>query len=411
VLEIPVADDLPLRRSAVDLSRLACVDLLRGAAMILMALDHTRGFFSGAGFAPEDVAHTTGALFFTRWITHFCAPVFFLLAGTGGYLSLSRGKSIQEVSKFFWTRGSWLIFLNLTIVAFGWTSTFPFLFSGVLWSLGWSMIAMALLIRLPLPVIAAFGTGMVATHNLLDRVNPAVFGKFAGLWLILHGYGTFWIKPRELDFFVLWPLLPWVGVMAIGYALGALLCKSDWRKVVFRIGAVATAAFFLLRFLRLYGNSYQSLFGVAAGPWKVQPTVTLTIVSFFDTLKYPPSLQFLLMTLGPSLMALAWLGRINTRQSLATFVTVFGRVPLFYYVVHIYVIRTLAVYTALIFKQKAAWLLYGGIMVRVPPQGYGHGLPFIYGMWFGVVLLMYPLCKGFMKFKEQHTDWGWLRYL
>jgi hypothetical protein len=139
--------------------------------------------------------------------------------------------------------------------------------------------------------------------------------------------------------------------------------------------------------------------------------VTLTIVSFFDTLKYPPSLQFLLMTLGPSLMALAWLGRINTRQSLATFVTVFGRVPLFYYVVHIYVIRTLAVYTALIFKQKAAWLLYGGIMVRVPPQGYGHGLPFIYGMWFGVVLLMYPLCKGFMKFKVQHTDWGWLRYL
>jgi uncharacterized membrane protein len=387
------------------------VDLLRGSAMILMALDHTRNFFTGAVFAPEDLAHTSGALFFTRWITHFCAPVFFLLVGTGGYLSLSRGKSVQQVSRFFWTRGLWLVFLDLTVAAFAWTSMFPFLFSGVLWSLGWSMVAMALLIRLPLPMIAAFGTGMVITHNLLDRVNPAVFGKFAGLWLILHGYGTFWILPGRLDFFVLWPLLPWVGVMAIGYGIGALLCRRDWRRIVLGIGAGATAAFFFLRFFDLYGNSSQSLFGVAAGPWKVQPTVTLTIVSFFDTLKYPPSLQFLLMTLGPSLMALAWLGKINTRHSLARMVAVFGRAPLFYYLIHLFVIRTLAVYTALIFKQKAAWLLYGGFMVQLPPQGYGHSLRFIYGMWFGVVLFMYPFCKGFMKFKQQHADWLWLRYL
>lgn len=387
------------------------MDLLRGAAVILMALDHTRGFFSGAGYAPEDLSHTTGALFFTRWITHFCAPVFFLLAGTGGYLSLSRGKTVQQVRRFFWTRGSWLIFLNLTIVAFAWTSTFPFLFSGVLWSLGWSMIAMALLMRLPLAVIVAFGTGTVVTHNLLDRVNPAAFGKFAGAWLILHGHGTFWIDPGKLDFFVLWPFLPWVGVMAIGYAIGALLTRSDWQKVIFRIGGLATAAFLLLRFFRLYGNSSPSLFGVAAGPWKVQPTMTLTIISFFDTLKYPPSLQFLLMTLGPALMALAWLGKVDTRRPLAAFVNVFGRVPLFYYVVHLYIIRTLAVYTALIVKQKAAWLLYGGMMVLDPPQGYGHSLGFIYGMWLGVVLFMYPLCKGFMKFKEQHAELWWLHYL
>ena len=379
--------------------------------MILMALDHTRDFFTGMAFGPEDLGHTSGPLFFTRWITHFCAPVFFLLAGTAGYLSLSQGKSLAQVSRFFWTRGLWLVFLDLTIVSFGWTSVFPFLFSGVLWSLGWSMVAMALLMRLPLPVIAAFGTGVVVTHNLLDRVNPAAFGKFAGLWLILHGHGDFWIVPGKAWFFVLWPLLPWVGVMAIGYALGSLLGRKDWRKIVFGIGAAATFAFFFLRYFHLYGNSYQSVFGVAAGPWKVQPTVTLTIVSFFDTLKYPPSLQFLLMTLGPSLMALAWLGKINAKHSLAKIVAVFGRVPLFYYVVHIYLIHTLAVYTALIFKQKAAWLLYGGFLLQPPPNGYGHCLPFIFGMWFAVVLLMYPLCKGFVKIKEEHPDVWWLRYV
>ena len=379
--------------------------------MILMALDHTRDFFTGSGFAPENLAHTTAPLFFTRWITHFCAPVFFLLAGTAGYLSLTRGKSVAEVSRFFWTRGLWLVVLDLTAVGFGWTSVFPFLFGGVLWALGWSMVAMALLVRLPLPMIVGFGTGVVVTHNLLDRVNPAAFGKFGGLWLILHGHGNFWIQPGKVYFSVLWPILPWVGVMALGYALGALLRRRDWRKILFGIGATATTAFLFLRFFHLYGNSYQSLFGAAAGPWTVQPTVALTIISFFDTLKYPPSLQFLLMTLGPTLIALALLDKINARHWLAKIVTVFGQVPLFYYVIHIYVIHILAVYTAMIYKQKAAWLLYGGFMMQPPPKGYGHGLPFIYGMWIAVVLLMFPLCKGFMKIKRRHADRWWLRYL
>jgi uncharacterized membrane protein len=411
VASVALLEDSQRLYSVGGSSRLACVDFLRGAAMILMALDHTRDFFTGVGFAPEDLAHTSGPLFFTRFVTHFCAPIFFLLAGIGGYLSLSQGKSLAQISRFFWTRGLWLVFLDLTVVGFGWTSMFPFLVSGVLWSLGWSMVAMALLIRLPLPVIAAFGTGMVVTHNLLDRVNPAVFGKFAGLWLILHGYGDFWIAPGKTWFFVLWPLIPWVGVMAIGYALGALLRRMDWRKIVFGIGATATTAFFFLRYFHLYGNSHHILFGVAAGQWRVQPTVTLTIISFFDTLKYPPSLQFLLMTLGPSLMALACISEINPKHSLAKFVMVFGRVPLFYYVIHIYVIRTLAVYTALICKQKAAWLLYGGFMLQIPPKGYGHSLPFIYGMWFAVVLFMYALCKWFMRFKQQHSNSRWLIYL
>ena len=392
-----------LSRSAADRSRLACVDLLRGAAMILMALDHTRDFFTDSRFAPEDLAHTTGALFFTRWITHFCAPIFFLLAGTGAYLALSRGKSLPEVSKFLWTRGLWLVFLDMTVVGFGWTSIFPFLFGGVLWSLGWSMVAMAALIRLPLRLIGTFGAAVVLTSDLLDRVNPAFFGKFAGLWVIVHGHGVFWIEPNKIPFFVLWPLVPWVGVMALGYVLGSLLGRSDWRRIIFGIGAAMTATFFFLRFFHL--------FGVAGEQWQVQPSATVTIMWFLDIRKYPASLRFLLMTLGPSLMTLAWLGKISTKHRLTKIVAVFGQVPLFYYVIHIYVIRTLAVYTAMLFKQKAAWLLYGGFMVQPRPVGYGHSLPFIYGMWFAVVLFMYPLCKGFLKIKQQHPNWWWLRYL
>jgi uncharacterized membrane protein len=199
-------------------------------------------------------------------------------------------------------------------------------------------------------------------------------------------------------------------VMLCGYALGALLERDDWRKVLFAVGAFVTAAFIFLRFFHLYGNSDPSLFGVAAGPWSHQPTAALTIVSFLDTLKFPPSLQFLLMTLGPSFIALAWLGTINAKRRLARFMAVFGRVSLFYYVLHLYVIRTAAVYTALLFKQKAAWLLYGGFMMNVPPAGYGHGLPFIYAMSLAVVLFMYPLCRAFMQIKQNHADWEWLRY-
>jgi uncharacterized membrane protein len=399
-------------------SRLASVDLLRGAAMILMALDHTRDFFSGVPFAPEDLAHTTGPLFFTRFVTHFCAPIFFLLAGTAGYLSLSQGRPIEQVSRFFWTRGLWLVLLNLTVVAFGWTSVFPFLFSGVLWPLGWSMVAMAFLIRLPIRWIAAFGTVVIVGHNLLDKISPAVFGNFAWLWLILYGHANFWLQINGIGpakiwlwFFVLFSIIPWVGVMAVGYALGPLLQSRFRQKSILAIGAVVTLSFVILRVFHLYGNSHRHIFGPGAGRWRIEPSLALTVVSFFDTLKYPASLQFLLMTLGPALLALAWLGSVKAEQWPARAIRVYGQVPLFYYIIHIYVIRTLAVYTAVICKQKVAWLLYGGFMLQPVPKGYGHGLPFIYALWLAVVLLMYPLCKWYLAIKEQHTDWWWLRYL
>lgn len=389
-------------------SRLACVDLLRGVAMVLMALDHTRDFFSGFRFAPEDLAHTSGPLFFTRLVTHFCAPTFFLLAGTGGYLSLSRGKTVAQVSRFFWTRGLWLVLLDLTVMSYGWTYVYPFWFSGVLWALGWSMVAMAFLARLPLRWIAGLGVGIVLTHNLLDPVNPAALGRFSGLWLILHGYGSFWIVPGKWAFFVLFPVIPWAGVMAVGYALGALLGRKQWRKLVFGIGSGLTIAFFVLRIFHLYGNSHS---GFAAGPWRVQGTLTLTVVSFFDTLKYPPSLQFLLMTLGPCLMVLAWFGNVDTERGLARILVTFGRVPLFYYVLHIYLIHSLAVWVGFACGQKVTWLLNGGPMLRIPPIGYGHGLAFVYTMWLAIVVLLYLPCKGFIEIKQRHPDWWWLRYL
>ena len=397
-----------------ETSRIASVDLLRGLVMIIMALDHTRHFFTGVDFPPENLARTTGALFFARWLTHFCAPVFFLLAGTGAYLAVSRGKPVAEVSRFLWTRGLWLVFLEATVIGYSWTFLFPFVHGGVIWALGWSMIAMAVIVRLPIQWIWILGTGMILTHNLFDRVTPAAFGKLSWIWSILHCPGSIQIGSGHGEFLVVFPVIPWVGVMAVGYAMGAMLLRQNRRKLLFLTGATLTIAFFILRTFHLYGNSapgLQAVMADSAGPWSMQPSLILTVVSFFNTQKFPPSLQFLLMTLGPSLMALAWFDRIKSRRGPAGVLLVFGRVPLFYYVLHLFFIHTLAVWVALATHQPAAWLLYGGFMFNPIPPGYGHGLPFIYAMWLITVFLLYFPCKWFMNLKQQHPASRWLSYL
>src|SRR3954452_10006757 len=320
--------------------RLASVDILRGLAMVVMALDHTRDFMSYLRIAPEDVAHTYGALFFTRFITHYCAPVFSFLAGTGAYLSTRRGKSIQQVSWFFLTRGLWLLLLEITVVGFAWGFV-PWAHGGVIWILGWSMVAMALIVRLPLRWIAVLGLGTIATHNLLDRIDPASFGKFDWAWTLLHTPGRIVITDN-LSFSVLYVLIPWVAVMAVGFAFGAVLMRPDRRKWTLTLGISATALFFLLRGVNLYGNGIAGLpfgFPRSAGPWSVQPTLTLTVTSFFNTLKYPPSLDYLLMTLGPSLIVLGLLDGAKAVHGLSRILLVYGRVPLFYYVLHLYLIH------------------------------------------------------------------------
>jgi uncharacterized membrane protein len=282
------------------------------------------------------------------------------------------------------------------------------------------MIAMALIVRLPLRWIAALGIGIIVAHNLLDGVNPADLGNLSWIWFILHRPGEFWIQPGYSSFLVTFPVIPWVGVMAAGYAFGPLLLlRQDRRKLIFALGAILTLAFFVLRAFNLYGNGIVTLQPVlvdSAGPWKIQPTLTLTVVSFFNTLKFPPSLQFLLMTLGPSLMVLAWFDRItldNIRpdKGLPKVLLVFGRVPLFFYVIHLYFIHAGAVWTSLALHQPTAWLLYGGFLLNPLPRGYGHGLPFIYAAWAVLLVLLYFPCNWFMNFKQQHREWWWLSYI
>ena len=391
--------------------RLVSVDVLRGLVMVLMALDHTRDFLSGLRFAPEDLGHTYGALFFTRFVTHYCAPVFAFLAGTGAFLSTRRGKSIGQVARFFLTRGLWLVLLELTIVDFAWGFV-PWAHAGVIWILGWSMVAMAAIVWLPVRWIAALGLGLMAGHNLLDGLSPASFGKLGWLWILLHSPGSIPIT-ADFSFSVRYVLIPWVGVMAVGFAFGKLLLRPDRRKSILTIGITATLLFFVLRGINFYGNGIAGLplrYASSSGPWSVQPTLSLTVISFFNTLKYPPALDYLLMTLGPALILLGLLDGATATRGLSRILVVFGRVPLFYYVLHIYWLHLMALLISLAFHQP---IWHGTIIAdgAQKPIGYGHGLPFVYAMWMVAVALLYLPSRWFMEFKARHRDWNWLSYL
>ena len=399
--------------------RILPVDLMRGIVMIIMALDHTRDYFTFLTFQAEDLTHTYGWLFFTRWVTHFCAPTFFFLAGTGAYLALGRGKTTGQISRFFWTRGLWLIFLECTVLSYVWTFV-PGMVVGfsVISCLGGCMILMALLARLPVKWLGAFGVAVIVLHNLTDRVGPAQFGSFAWLWALLHVPGPATIPGTKSVVFVLYALVPWVGVMAAGYAFGAILRRpaEDRQRVTFAIGAAATAGFVLLRATGVYGNLAPGLdfgFQVSPGLWQHFPQLSLTVISFLNVAKYPPSLQYLLMTLGPMLMTLALLDRVTQGgrlNALGRWTLVFGRVPLFYYVLHIFAIHLLAVAVALVFHQSTYWLLHGAFWAAPNPTGYGHGLPFVYAIWAIVIVSLYFPCAWFAVLKARRKDW-WLSYL
>jgi uncharacterized membrane protein len=398
----------PQARSPAARERAVSVDCLRGLVMILMALDHTRSFFSSARFEPADLVHTSPALFLTRWVTHFCAPVFFLLAGSGAFLSLARGRTVPEISRYLWTRGLWLVLLELTVVSVGWSFTFDVLpwTAGVIWALGWSMVLMAALVWLPLRTIAIVGLALIGLHNATDGVRPNALGEFGWLWRALHV--SDFAGPRieqnadaliRIDY----PIVPWVGVMAIGYCLGPLLRQPPdrRRRILVILGGVGVAAFFVLRFANGYGDPQ---------PWSAQPNRLYTALAFLRVRKYPPSLDFLLMTLGPSLIALASLER--ARGWLAAAVVTFGRVPLFFFVVHIYVAHALAVATAYAQGGTATFLLsnHGVASTTSYPEWYGFGLPGVYAIWLLIVVVLYPVCRWFAGVKARRRDW-WLSYL
>jgi uncharacterized membrane protein len=401
-------------RKIPALGRIDSIDVVRGLVMVVMALDHTRDFFTHLHFEPENLARTWYALFFTRWITHFCAPLFFFLAGTGAFF-YGRRRTPAELSRFLWTRGLWLILLEFTVVGTAWTFQFPFGFFGVIWALGASMVLMAAAVRLPVRWLGPMSVLIIATHDLFDGIRPERFGSMAWLWTLLHVRG-FALLPFHIPQFVLFQIIPWVAVMGAGYAFGSvyLLEPDRRRKLIARLGLVLMLAFVLLRVTNLYGDPPVGQGGVSQGDWHIQPTVEKTVILFLDVEKYPPSLQFLLMTLGPSLLLLAWLDQRTSQQpttsGLAAVLVVFGRVPMFYYVLHLYLIHGLAVLMALVLHQPVTWLLHGGFFLNDIPSGYGHNLPFIYLIWITAVIILYFPCRWFMEIKQRRKDW-WLSYL
>jgi uncharacterized membrane protein len=371
--------------------------------MVLMALDHTRDFFTNVHFDPLDPTRTNLALYFTRWVTHFCAPTFVLLAGTGAFLAGSRGKGKRALAWFLLTRGLWLVFLELTFVRFAWTFNFEVLnlSCAVIWAIGWSMVLLAFLVFLPAPVVALLGAVMIAGHNLLDGVAPAAFGRLDWLWALLHVPSL--VQPIPGVYCAIpYPLVPWVGVMAVGYGLGPVLLleRGRRRRWLLALGTALTLAFVAVRVVNGYGEPR---------PWSPQANGLRTLFSFLNCTKYPPSLDYLLMTLGPAIAALALFDR--PPGPVGRFFQTYGRVPLFYYLLHLPLIHGLAVVLDLVrygSSPYASQAFYGVNPERLPPD-YGFGLAVIYLLWIGVVLALYPACRWFADVKRRRRD-AWLSY-
>lgn len=379
--------------------RLDSVDLLRGLVMAIMALDHTRDFFSNAFFDPTDLTKTNAALFLTRWITHFCAPTFVFLAGTGAFLSASRGKSKGELSRFLLTRGLWLVVLELTFIrCFGWYLDFNYRNShgGVIWAIGWSMVVLAALVYLPRWAVIVFGVALIAGHNLFDGVRVESLGHLGWLWAVLHVPTELQLRPN-IHFFTQYPLVPWIGVLAAGYGFGALLQRerNERRKWMLRLGLTLTLAFIVIRALNVYGDPHH---------WSAQKNGLFTLFSFLNCEKYPPSLLYLLMTLGPAIAVLALLDREFDAWSRP--LVIFGRVPLFYYLLHLPLLRVLVIVFAIAKYGKQVFTL----SQDQPPPGWGYNLPGVYLIWLGVLLLLYPACRWFAAVKQRRRE-AWLSYL
>ena len=409
-LSTPVSMGSGAQRS-VSAPRLESVDLLRGIIIVIMSLDHLREYLTYLAFPPENLSLTWPGLFFTRWITHFCAPLFFFLAGTGAYLAQKRGFDGPRISRFLWTRGLWLMVLEITIIDFAWAFR-PFAFAGVIWALGLSMVVMAAVVRLPVRWVAAFGLAMMFLHNLLDPIQPEALGRFGWLWKFVHAPGFIPIIPERGILLVLYVLVPWVGVMAAGFGLGALLQlpAQKRRRFMAAVGLAAIALFVMLRATNIYGNPSGTPFP-GAGPFVPQHSAAMSLVAFLNVEKYPPSLQFLLMTLGPGILALAAFDGIQSaRNAIARVLIVFGRVPLFYYVIHIYAAHLIAIAVALACHQPTKRLLDGSYFVSPPEPGYGHHLPFIYLIWILLNVALYFPCRRYAEYKRTHRQW-WLSYL
>jgi uncharacterized membrane protein len=397
--------------TASSRQRIESVDVLRGLVMVIMALDHVRDFFSGYSGGATDAATTFGMMYFTRWITHLCAPTFVFLAGTSIYLQSLR-KPRPQLARFLVSRGLWLMLLEIVVVTsmLSFHPSLHFLFLQVIWVTGLSMIIMAALIYMPLWGVLAFGSLLVLAHNAFDSLRPESFGLVAGsIWRSLHVPGLLTAPTSGYFWINLYPLIPWPGVMALGFAFGILLQRppAQRQRAMLLLGATSIAAFGLLRFTNLYGDPLG---------WKHQVSGVRTFMSFMDVQKYPPSLLYLLATMGVSLCVMAAFEALQARGifgALRSMLSVYGRVPFFYYVLHFTCIHLAALLTTAALGLNWRWWIAlppaGGVFAG-PPSGYGFSLPVVYLVWILIVALCYFPCRWFAGVKQRNRS-AWLSYL
>ena len=384
-------------------NRIESLDLLKGLVIVIMAIDHVRDYFhySSYYFDPTDPTLTTLPIFFTRFITNFCAPAFSFLAGLSAFI-VGRRKTSAELSGFLFKRGVWLIFVELVIMMFGWHFDIGFknVFLGVIWVLGFSMITLSALIHLPNKIILIFSCLLIFGHNLLDNIH---FDNSV-LWTLLHERKPFLTTPDHI-FRVGYPIIPWVAVMSLGYCFGSLYDKTYdplKRKKLFNIiGISAIVLFVILRVFNVYGNLL---------PWKDYGNLLQTIFSFFNLTKYPPSLDFLLVTLGGAFLFLGNTEKLKGK--VVDFFCVFGRVPFFFYIIHIYLIHFLALIVAEFTGFGWQKMILPALPFRVEElKGFGFNLAIVYLIWILIIVMLYPFCKKFDTYKQNNKDKWWLSYL
>lgn len=388
-------------------TRIESIDLLRGLVMIVMALDHVRDYFHADAFLydPTDLSQTSVSLFFTRWITHYCAPVFIFLAGTSAFL-IGLKKTKHELSVFLLKRGLWLVLLELTIINFAWffNVQFSLITLLVIWALGISMIILAAFIHLPFKVMIALGVVMIIGHNMLDGIHVDGNGMDAIAWSIVHQFQGFPLSEHYF-LFIAYPIVPWIGVMLLGYCFGYLYQPGydplARKKFLISLGSGLIFLFILIRGINGYGDP---------NPWSVQPSPVFTILSFLNVTKYPPSLLYLLITLGPAILFLAISEKLY--GSISNRVKILGRVPMFYYLLHLYLIHLLALTAALLTGYTASDMIFNTWVTSSPNlAGYGFNLWVVYAVWISVVVILYPLCKWYDAYKQANRSTWWLSYL
>jgi uncharacterized membrane protein len=387
--------------------RIASIDIMRGIVMVIMALDHARDYYHADAFVydPLNLERTTPFLFFTRFITHFCAPTFVLLAGTAVRITEQR-KTKKEISWFLFTRGLWLILLEITVIRFSMVFNlyYDVTVFQVIWAIGFSMVLLAAAVRLPFNAILALGIVITAGHDILHAITLQANDPFVVLWTFVHQFNFVQLAPG-FSAFVPYPFLPWFGILLLGYCLGEWFRKdvdpAARKKLLLRTGIFALLLFVLLRTFNIYGDP---------APWSGQKDALYSLLSFLSVTKYPVSLQYTLVTLGPVLMSLAWLESVKT-PALRPF-GVIGRVPLFYYILHFYLLHLGALALLMMRTGKGLGDIdfhfnagFGGL-----PAGEGYSLWVAYVAWITVVLLLYPLCNWYNNYKRTHKQW-WLSYL